>query len=390
MTTKYDVIVIGAGISGASLAYFLKKKGVGNVLVVDRGATPASANTGKSCAIVRTFYTLPLMARLARAAVGMFAALPDELGKTGGFQQTGFVQLVPSDWVETTREITDMQASVGIETEFVDPAQYEQRFPWMNPDGIGAVVFEPQSGWADPVQTTEAYVEGFQAAGGEVRFRMPCRHLLRDGDRVTGVELEDGPVSAGAVINASGPWAKYLAEFSGMELPMTSMREQNAVWEVRPDRPMPSTPFSTAIEAVYMREVAERRWLIGRGFPKNYYEVDPNNFKESADNDYVIGSYDRMLTRVPPLQGATMVDSYAALYDVTPDWMPFVGPRAGIDGYYDFSGGGGHMFKTAPAIARELADWIVDGEVADDFRQLSYDRVPADNLFHQKFGGNRV
>ena len=105
MSSRYDFIVIGGGISGASVAYFLKKKGVDNVLLVERGATPAPSNTGKSCAIVRTFYTLPVMARLAKSAVDMFASLRDELGKTGGFQQTGFVQLVPSDWVETTKEI---------------------------------------------------------------------------------------------------------------------------------------------------------------------------------------------------------------------------------------------------------------------------------------------
>ena len=171
MSSNYDAIVIGGGISGASVAFFLKKKGLDNVLLVERGAVPASSNTGKSCAIVRTFYTLPLMARLARAAVGMFAAMPDELGKTGGFQQTGFVELVPSDWVETTKEITDMQSSVGIETEFVDPSEYEQRFPWMNLEGIGAVVFEPKSGWADPVQTTEAYIEGkaYPFASGHTR-----------------------------------------------------------------------------------------------------------------------------------------------------------------------------------------------------------------------------
>ena len=251
-------------------------------------------------------------------------------------------------------------------------------------------MYEPKSGWADPVETTEAFIEGFKAAGGEVRYRLPCRRLLRDGDRVTGLELEDGPVSAGVVVNAAGPWAKYLAEFSGLGLPMTAMREQIGVWEVRPDRPMPTTPVSNAVDAVYMRPMGGRRWLLGRGFPKSYHEVDPNNFKESADNEYVMDVFDRMVVRIPPLQGAALIDSFAALYDVPPDWMPYVGPRSGLEGYYDFSGGSGHMFKTGPIIARELADWIVDGEVKEDFRQLSHDRVVDNNLFQQRFGGNRV
>jgi glycine/D-amino acid oxidase-like deaminating enzyme len=75
---------------------------------------------------------------------------------------------------------------------------------------------------------------------------------------------------------------------------------------------------------------------------------------------------------------------------VTPDWVPFVGPRAVLEGYYDACGGSGHAFKTGPIFARELVDWIVDDKVHDDYRQFSFDRVGADNMFHQSFGGNRV
>jgi sarcosine oxidase subunit beta len=84
-----------------------------------------------------------------------------------------------------------------------------------------------------------------------------------------------------------------------------------------------------------------------------------------------------------------LIDAYAALYDVTPDWYPIVGPRAGLAGYADFSGGSGHGFKIAPAISRELADWLLTGKVAADFRQFSHDRIATNNLFVQSFGGNR-
>jgi glycine/D-amino acid oxidase-like deaminating enzyme len=93
--------------------------------------------------------------------------------------------------------------------------------------------------------------------------------------------------------------------------------------------------------------------------------------------------------RIPPLQGAQLIDSYAALYDVTPDWTPYFGPRAGLDGYYDACGGSGNSFKTGPVLARELVDWMIDDTVAVDFRQLSYDRIGEGNLFKQAFGGNR-
>ena len=389
MTEAYDAIVVGAGITGASAAYYLKKKGAAKVLLLEKGASPACSNTGLSAGIVRTFYTTPLMTRLAKAAVALFEGMKEELGRDGGFHQTGFTQIMPPEWVAPTEKMIAMHQETGIGTAIIDPSEYETRFPWLNPEGVGVVVFEPRSGYADPIQTTEAFADAFTGMGGEARFRTPCRALLRDGDRVNGVMLEDGAVHAGAVVNAAGPWAKFLAESVDLELPLRAVREQDAILEACHNQDMPTTPVANAIEPTYMRPLGEGRWLLGRGFPKPYFDVDPYNFKESVDNDFSVEALDLMTKRVPPLQGARLLGGYAALYDVTPDWAPFFGPRAGLEGYYDACGGSGHAFKTGPMLARELAEWILEGSAKDDYRQLSYDRVVNDNLFKTTFGGNR-
>ena len=389
MATNYDFIVVGAGITGASAAHYLKKKGVGRVLLLDRGDA-ASGGTGKSAAIVRSFYTLPVMARLAHQAVDLFHNIEDEVGSDCGFHATGFTQLVPPDWVATAERMLAQHQDLGIDTAFVPRSEWADRFPWLNTEGVGAIVFEARSGYADPVQTTEAFVATFVKAGGEFGSRTPARQLMRQGERITGIVTDDGPISAGGVINAAGPWARFLAESAGLDLPLVAVREIDTIWEVRGDRPMPTTPVSNPIEAVYMRPMGEGRWLFGRGYPKPYYEVDPYNFKVTPDDDFVTDLYDRWIKRIPPLQGSKLLNGYAALYDVTPDWIPFMGPRTGLAGYYDACGGSGHAFKTGPIFARELVDWIVDGEVRDDYRQFSHDRIAAGNLFQQAFGGNRA
>jgi len=389
MANAYDVVVIGAGIIGASTAHFLVKKGVKRVLLVERGG-PAAGGTGRSAAIVRSFYTVPVMARLAKQAVDLFHHLPDEIGTDGGFRATGFTQLVPPDWVATAKEKVAMHQELGITTGFVPQSEWAERFPWLDPDGIGAIVFEPKSGYADPIQTTEGFVNRFIANGGEFRPRKPVRALLREGDRITGVLTDDGPIAAGQVVNAAGPWSKFLAESVGLELPLRAVREQDAVWEMRPGRPLPTTPVSNPIEAIYMRPMGEHRWLLGRGYPKPYFEVDPYNFKETYDDDFVNDVYERWTRRIPALDGARLLHGYAALYDATSDWIPFVGPRAGLEGYADASGGSGHAFKTGPIFARELVDWITDGTVRDDFRQFSHDRLGGGAPFQQSFGGNRA
>ena len=230
MAEQYDVVIIGAGITGASAAHFLKKKGVERVLLLDRGGA-AAGNTARSAAIVRSFYTIPVMARLAREAVRLFHGLREEIGSDGGFEATGFTQLVPPDWVGIAEEKVAMHQGLGIDTRFVPQDEWAQRFPWLNLEGVGAIILETESGYADPVRTVEGFVDSFVRAGGEFRPRTPARALLREGDRITGVLLDDGEVGAGIVVNAAGPWSSMLAKSADLDLPLRAVREQDAVWE---------------------------------------------------------------------------------------------------------------------------------------------------------------
>lgn len=129
--------------------------------------------------------------------------------------------------------------------------------------------------------------------------------------------------------------------------------------------------------------------LIGLGFPKEYFDVDPYNYKETGDDDFVPMIQKLSERRYPTLRGMKLINHYAALYDVTPDWYPFIGPRKGLAGYCDACGGSGHGFKVAPAIGAELAEWITEGTVHEDFARLSHDRIAAKNLFAGSYGGNR-
>jgi glycine/D-amino acid oxidase-like deaminating enzyme len=282
-----------------------------------------------------------------------------------------------------------MQRGLGIVNEWSEGPSFPQHLPEINPDGIAGIVYEPHGGYADPVQATEAYVAAFRNLGGEFRARTPARGLTREGDRITGVALDSGKVVANHVVNAAGPWAKPLAESAGLDLPLRAVREQDTVWQVPAGRAVPKTSISMGVDATYYRPLGSNRFIIGRGFPKEYIDVDPYNYKATADADFIADVQARVERRFPAFAGMKLIEAYAALYDVTPDWYPFVGPRSGIAGYADFSGGSGHGFKIAPSIARELAGWLLTGKVADDFRQFSHDRIAAGKLFVQSFGGNR-
>ena len=117
------------------------------------------------------------------------------------------------------------------------------------------------------------------------------------------------------------------------------MREQDTVWQVPAGRAVPKTSVSMGVDACYYRPLGQGRFIIGRGFPKEYFDVDPYNYKTSADDDFIADVQTRVERRFPAFAGMKLIEAYAALYDVTPDWYPFVGPRSGIAGYADFSGG---------------------------------------------------
>lgn len=385
MTERFDVVIVGAGVSGASLAWALKKRGVERVLLAERDKS-ASGGTGKSAAIVRQHYSTPLMARMARASLDVF----QDNAKACGFRQVGYLFLVPPAQVETAKANMAMQRTVGVETEWLDPDRLARTAgDWLAMDGVGGASFEPKGGYADPVRTTEAMAAMFKDLGGVFRERTPVRGLIRRSDRIAGVSTDDGDIEAGTVVNAAGPWSTMLASSAGIDLRMRAIREQDTVWEGRAGRPLPAHSISNAVDATYLRPLGGNRFVVGRGFPKEYFDCDPYNYKQTADDDFVAEVERRLTMRFPTMGGARLLDSYAALYDVTVDWYPYVGPRTGLQGYADFSGGSGHGFKIAPAIAEELARWIVDGTVDPDFARLSYDRIAKGETFAGSYGGNR-
>ena len=389
MPESFDVVVVGAGISGASTAYHLMLRGAGKVLLVERGL-PASGGTGKSAAIVRQHYSSPILVRLARESIDLFKAMPAELGRDGGYVNAGYCFLIARDMLDGAKRNVAMQKGLGIDTVMVEGAGFPEHLPELNPDGVAATVYERLGGYADPVKATEAYVAAFERLGGSFRPRTAARALSREGDRVTGIVTDGDAVAAGWVVNAAGPWAKPLAASAGIALELRAVREQDTVWEMPAGRPIPSVSISNGVDAIYLRPVGERRFVIGRGFPKDYFDVDPYNFKETGDRAFTADVQARAERRFPAFAGMRLVDAYGALYDVTPDWYPYVGPRQGLPGYADASGGSGHGFKIGPALGRALAYWLLDGEAPADFKALGYDRLAAGKLFVGSFGGNRA
>ena len=354
MKERYNAIIVGGGISGASTAYHLKKFGLENVLLLERNL-PASGGTGKSAAIVRQHYSTELMAYLALKSVSLFENMTKDLNVKNAFYQTGYIMLVPEELMEKATNNLEMQKKVGIETDWVPKSKWGEFIPWLNTKNISGVIYETKGGRADPILVTEGYINTFKDLGGEVKTNTFCRELIKESNKVSGVIVDEGPIYSDFVINAAGPWAKPLADQADIKLPLKTFREQDTIWQSRISGDLPSLSISNAVDSIYFVPQGNKRFLIGKGFPKKYFEVDPYNYKLTADDEFVANIKNIAEMRFPVLKDMKLINSYAALYDVTPDWYPFIGPRKNLIGYVDANGGSGHGFKIGPAIGYELA-----------------------------------
>ncbi len=354
--TMPKAIVVGAGVVGASTAFHLAERGI-ETLVLDRNG-PAGGSTPRSGALVRCHYPTSLEADLAwESLTEYFEPWGERIGGGCGFTRTGFAYLAGEDRVEALRHDMNLQQKVNVETELIDPAELRELDPSLNLDGVSLAAYEPRGGYADPTATTVGFLEAAQGLGASFERRLVTGLRVR-GEKITGVETEDGPLEADVVVVATGAWSRPLAVSVGLELPIHPVRVQVAIFG-RPDTLPTHLTIIDSVSGFYARPAAERATLIGL---RDDHEWLENAERWNPDPDeYFLNEASHLLgRRIPALEGAPYRTGRAGVLDMTPDGRPILGP-AGPEGLYLAVGWSGTGFKKAPAVGNELATWIQEG-----------------------------
>ena len=351
----YDVVVIGAGVHGASAAYHLASRGV-RTLVIEK-TSPAGGPTGRSSAICRAYYTNAFLASAARDSIAMLRDFEEHTGRESGFRRSGLLVLHAAEDEPTVREVVPRLNDQGILTDLLEPQQVKTEWPAFDLEGISVAAFEHDAGYADPVLTTQGLFERARELGAGA--------LL--GHRVTGIEQRsdawvvqagDTAVAAERVLIAAGPWSRTLAAMVGADLPLTVERHIVATFAWSDEVRVPA--HGDLPNGYYFRPEGEELFLVGPLHPEP--TVDPDAFDERVGADEASGLGARVVNRVPGLQHATARGGWASLYDVSPDWQPVIGEIA--PGVFVDAGTSGHGFKLAPALGRHVAD-LVTGAAPD-------------------------
>src|SRR5207249_10854296 len=214
MSQTADVVVVGGGVNGASIAYALAARGV-NVVLLEKGAL-ASGASGRSSALVRMHYTNEWDARLAWASFPMFRNWTELMGGPTVFTHTGFVNVVAPQFAEHLRLNVEMLKGIGVNTTAITGAELRELQPVTNVDDIGAAAYEPESGYANPAETVEGFRRRATALGARVLQWTAVTRVIRQESRVTGVDTSAGRIGAGCVIVAAGAWSTRLCRELGL------------------------------------------------------------------------------------------------------------------------------------------------------------------------------
>jgi sarcosine oxidase subunit beta len=384
--TGASVIVVGGGILGATTFWELAREEIDVLLLEARRF--GGGSTAMSAAIVRCHYSNPEVVRMALRSREALRRLPLLLDCEPVYARTGWLFLVDETDAQLAIANAEMQEGEGLDAVDVDDLQ--ELLPGVDETDIAYALYEPESGYADPVATTNAYVEAGRCAGGVARDGTPVDSLEVQGGKLCGVRAGGELLECDALVLAAGPWSGKLAATAGVELPLEITREQDVVFETAPDSTVPCA-VSSQVDGVYLRPDGDGRVLVGRGFPKEYEQADPDAYDETVDAAFERDVHERVAGRLPRLAAMRAAEGRAGLYDVTPDWHPLLGPVPEVEGLHLATGGSGHCFKLGPAIGELVANELLGRKLGyAEIASFSVARFAENRVFRSTYGGNRA
>jgi sarcosine oxidase, subunit beta len=354
-----DVVVVGGGVMGTSIAFNLARRRAGRVILLEK-ATVCSGTSAKSSAIVRTHYTTRPTAQMALLARGIFERWADEVGGESGFVRTGMLFMGPPDSRDRVERTLRMNQEVGIEASLIGPEDVRQISPHLRVPEGAAVVWEPRSGYGSPHEVASSFARRFTEFGGELRQSTPVTAIDTRGGQVRGVRTPRGEIAAGHVVIAAGPWAGPVGRLAGLDLPVTPSRE--SIVTLRPTFDWsPVHPVTgDLVNEVYLRPETGGLILVGNT-RDTIVPGDPDHYEDRPGSDHTTEILTRLAHLMPGVATAAITGGWSGMYEVSPDWNPIMGTAVGTAGLHYAVGFSGHGFKLSPVVGILMAEQVLDG-----------------------------
>ena len=382
MIDTADIVVIGGGVMGTSIAFHLAHRRAGRVLVLEKSFLGAGSS-GKSGAIIRQHYSHPLTAGMARHGLRFFERFPELVGGPPVFTHTGLVVVAGMENRPALEANLAMQRGLGIQVGMVSREELRSIDPHaaLADDEIAA--YESEAGYCEALQVVASFAEAARRQGAEVREGVPVTGIQLDGTRITGVSTPAGTISTRTVVLATGPWAARLSASVGVPLPVQPCRAQVALLRRPCEFGPPRPAYGDFRQQIYFKPTHGDMLHVGNIDPREQQSpVDPDDYADVADVPFAREMRRKLTDRYPAMRRAVGRGGFAALYEVTPDWHPVLDRLPGIDGGYCAAGFSGHGFKMSPAVGQLVAELVIDGAARSfDIRPLRATRFSEGDLF---------
>jgi glycine/D-amino acid oxidase-like deaminating enzyme len=391
----YDVVVIGAGVIGSSVAFHLQKLGAKSVLVLDR-ATIGAGTTSQSSGILRTHYSVKENVELARKSWAVFndfaAYLGDDEASCGLVKSGYMIVAAEGDKVEPLRASLEQQRQQGIPLELLSAQQAHELMPIARFYDAALIGFEPEAGFADAYLTATSFARAARRGGVTIRENVTVNRLLIEHGKVRGVSTSVGDFAASTVISTQNIWTPELAGWTGKSLPVSP--ERHAVLALECE----GAAYTYAMPV--FKDLASRGMLYYRSYGGNQMLVSEGTAGEKLDTadteqgdipmDYVVEVGAQVAERFPAYEAAGIASSWTGVYDVTPDWNPVLGALPGIEGLVVGYGFSGHGFKLSPTVGKVLAQAALGLHTDVSLAPYSVERFATGALLTGKYGVGAV
>ena len=378
LPAKADVVIIGGGIIGVSIAYHLAKEGVQDVLLLERGIMGAGS-TAKCVGGIRTQFSTVINLQFSLLSRSIFTGFQHELGTDPEFRQVGYLFLAADrkQWkVLTVNE--RLMKGLALDVSLLDPGEIQRRWPFLRVDDLLGGSYTPQDGHAGVHEVLQGFVKGAKRLGAILRERMEVVGVEVEAGKINGVQASTGErVKTRIVVNAAGPYAARVAALAGLDLPVRPVRRQVFFTEPFEELP-PKFPLVIDLQhGWYMRREGKGLLLSG---PQDSH----SSFNEEVDFEGQEWTAARSLHRVPILKGARIGTGWAGLYEISPDNHAIVGSFPEVEGFICANGFSGHGFMHSPAVGILVAELIVKGKAETlDIHPLRPARFREGDLIHE-------
>lgn len=382
MRDHAQVVIIGGGIAGCSIAYHLAQLGWTDVVLLDKGAL-TSGSTWHAAGVVTHFHTSPALMRMRKYSIDLYRRLQAEAGRHIGWNEVGSLRVASSpDQFKFLQRQVGMAKAIGLDVEIIAPAEALRVFPYMSDEDLFGAIYLPNDGHLDPNGVTMEIARRAKALG----VTMMTRTLVTGIDRsprgeVTGVQTDRGAIKTECVVNAAGMWGRQIGAMAGVNLPMTPLVHQHLTTRPILNYELPkNTPcFRDPENLVYLREEAHG-FLIG-GFEREPVAWSVGgvawDFTQKLlppDWDLFAPIMEGAIRRIPILAKAELMHLLNGPESITPDSRPLLGPVPGVRGFWAACGLSHTGFGAGGAIGDILANWIVYGEPPYDVTEMNVRR----------------